>query len=274
MGRKRGDSTQEGLFGLFVSLPWWVGPPVAFGFFLGVSLFGNLLAISASPFLQLIGGFAIKLSWLLGMLVFLVWCAALEAKSFRHHLFSTTKELESLRALGWREFESLVGEALRRQGYNVSEQGGTGPEGGIDLIARRADETVLVQCKHWKTSNVGIRVVREMYGVMTAEQATRMLIVTTGRYTKGAQRFAERKPIQLMDGPALVAFLSAVKSANKEAGKRPADRKPSPEQTPRCPKCGSEMLVRVAKRGLNTGQEFLGCIQYPRCRGTRDLPGR
>lgn len=34
-----------------------------------------------------------------------------------------------------------------------------------------------------------------------------------------------------------------------------------------CPKCGSEMLKRSAKSGTNVGKEFLGCTQFPRCRG-------
>ena len=35
---------------------------------------------------------------------------------------------------------------------------------------------------------------------------------------------------------------------------------------PACPKCGSEMVLRMAKRGDNQGQWFWGCPNYPRCR--------
>jgi hypothetical protein len=38
-------------------------------------------------------------------------------------------------------------------------------------------------------------------------------------------------------------------------------------QVPRCPKCGSEMVLRIAKQGANQGQSFWGCSNYPRCRG-------
>jgi len=37
-----------------------------------------------------------------------------------------------------------------------------------------------------------------------------------------------------------------------------------------CPKCGSKMLLREAKRGSNTGNKFWGCLSYPKCRGLRD----
>jgi len=36
---------------------------------------------------------------------------------------------------------------------------------------------------------------------------------------------------------------------------------------PLCPKCGSEMVLREAKRGSNKGEQFWGCPNYPRCRG-------
>lgn len=35
-----------------------------------------------------------------------------------------------------------------------------------------------------------------------------------------------------------------------------------------CPSCGSPMVVRMARRGVNAGKKFLGCSQYPVCKGT------
>jgi len=35
-----------------------------------------------------------------------------------------------------------------------------------------------------------------------------------------------------------------------------------------CPRCGSELLLRVAKQGANRGSEFYGCSSYPKCRYT------
>lgn len=36
---------------------------------------------------------------------------------------------------------------------------------------------------------------------------------------------------------------------------------------PRCPKCGSDMVLRTAKSGANQGEKFWGCSKYPQCRG-------
>ncbi|MBZ0315258.1 MAG: DUF2726 domain-containing protein [Anaerolineae bacterium] len=37
-------------------------------------------------------------------------------------------------------------------------------------------------------------------------------------------------------------------------------------QSPRCPKCGGEMVLRTAKSGANAGNRFWGCSNYPDCR--------
>ena len=40
---------------------------------------------------------------------------------------------------------------------------------------------------------------------------------------------------------------------------------------PSCPKCGKPMIKRVAKKGLNAGNEFWSCPSYPDCKGTRSV---
>ncbi|ADE38248.1 NERD domain-containing protein [Candidatus Puniceispirillum marinum] len=39
-----------------------------------------------------------------------------------------------------------------------------------------------------------------------------------------------------------------------------------------CPRCGSALTKRTAKRGNNVGNIFLGCTGYPRCRFVKDIP--
>ena len=41
---------------------------------------------------------------------------------------------------------------------------------------------------------------------------------------------------------------------------------PDPD-VPRCPVCGSTMVLRTAKRGVRAGKKFWGCSEYPYCRG-------
>jgi len=38
-----------------------------------------------------------------------------------------------------------------------------------------------------------------------------------------------------------------------------------------CPKCGSKLVERTAKKGPKAGTKFLGCENYPKCKFTKDL---
>lgn len=38
-----------------------------------------------------------------------------------------------------------------------------------------------------------------------------------------------------------------------------------------CPRCGSELVVRTAKKGKNVGNMFYGCSNFPKCRFVRNI---
>lgn len=44
-----------------------------------------------------------------------------------------------------------------------------------------------------------------------------------------------------------------------------------PSAEHRCPKCGSIMILRTAKRGTNAGNKFWGCSAYPKCRVVQNV---
>lgn len=92
--------------------------------------------------------------------------------------------------MSWRQFEQLAGEAFRRQGYAVEETGLGGADGGIDLKLRKDGKTTLVQCKQWQNRQVGVTVVREMYGLLMHHNAAAVKIVALGNYTPDAWNFA------------------------------------------------------------------------------------
>ena len=45
----------------------------------------------------------------------------------------------------------------------------------------------------------------------------------------------------------------------------------NPTAERKCPKCGSSMVLRTAKRGANAGKQFWGCSAYPRCRVMQNI---
>lgn len=121
----------------------------------------------------------------------------------RNALVERQRGVESLAELTWAEFETLVEELFRRQGYAVTPRSQGGADGGVDLILRRGNTTVLVQCKHWRTTSVGAPIVREMMGLIPHHSATSGSVVCTGKFTRQAIEFAKDKPIELVNGEAL-----------------------------------------------------------------------
>ena len=115
--------------------------------------------------------------------VFSLWGIAQLRKLQQRRLLDSQTGLASIRELSWRDFERLLAEAFRRRGYQVEETG-PGPDGGVDLILRRGDQVTLVQAKQWNTFRVGVKIVRELYGVQKAQGATTAIVVTSGRFTE------------------------------------------------------------------------------------------
>ena len=93
---------------------------------------------------------------------------------------------------------------------------------------------------------------------MTAAKVNNGILATFGNFTSQAQDFAKGKPIQLITGNQLAKLIIEVqKSATSSA---PAEPKVS------CPKCGSNMVLRTAKKGKFTGQKFWGCSGFSGCK--------
>jgi restriction system protein len=184
----------------------------------------------------------------------------------KRRLLTKQTDLDSIKCLSWKEFEELIAEAYRRKGYSVSENYGSGPDGGIDLVLKKSGNQVLVQCKRWKNQKVDVRVVREMYGLMAAKHASGVIIITSGLFTQDAKLFAEDKPIDLVEGHQLVDLIRSAQgkpalSANINQGEKAA---------PICQKCGAQLVVRVARKGNNPGNKFWGCSTFPKCNFTQD----
>ena len=38
-----------------------------------------------------------------------------------------------------------------------------------------------------------------------------------------------------------------------------------------CPKCGGKLVIRTARAGRNSGEQFYGCSNYPKCKYTRNI---
>jgi restriction system protein len=185
------------------------------------------------------------------------------ARLRRRKLYDGQTSIESIRALAWSQFEQLIGEAYRRQGYEVQENLVRGADGGVDLRLRKDGQTTLVQCKPWKAYKVGVQTVRELYGVVMAEKAGRGVLVTSGVFTKEARQWAEAKPLELIDGEGLRRLVAHVQPPSAASISAP------PSASVACPKCGQAMVLRTSRKGATAGSQFWGCSAYPICKGMR-----
>ncbi|MGA7181148.1 MAG: restriction endonuclease [Thiobacillaceae bacterium] len=276
---RRKQSHFEDLIEISSKLPWWLGlglALIAYAWLHSIATTDVTVPAQLGKMAELVGHTVFKTFASIGQYLFpfaFLLGAGLSALSrFKrralHEQVALSPDRASLNTMSWQQFEALVGEAFRRKGYAVSETGGGGADGGIDLVLRKSNETFLVQCKQWKAYKVGVDVVRELYGVMAAKSATGGFVVTSGVFTDEAKAFATGRNIELMDGKALHALIRGVNVPGKAAS---ATSAVATANAPSCPVCQSEMVKRKARKGANAGSEFWGCSRYPACKGTRPI---
>ena len=260
----------KALMGLAARLPWWLGLMLAVISYAGLHYLAQKPVSTAQPGqmgsfvlsavthgLALAGQYLLPLLFGIGALL----SAFRRGKAARLYGAATTRA-GALDAMSWQEFEILVGEYFRRQGYGVMDNGGGGADGGVDVVLHGDGGSYLVQCKHWRALRVGVQPVRELYGVMAAHGAAGGFVVTSGEFTEDAVRFADGLALTLINGKTLMRGIQAHKASG------PADL-----SAPDCPLCGAAMVLRQARSGANAGKQFWGCSRYAqdRCRGTREV---
>src|SRR5688500_12812853 len=244
---------EEKLSDVLLKAPWWVSVILAVIVFIGLRWVAPVMLANT----QIGKGISVSLSAMAPYpAVFLLLIAGASAvlAAKKRKLVDTQTSLESVRSLGWKEFELMVAEAYRREGYAVDYSVGGGADGGIDVLLRKGAETVLVQCKQWKVFSVGAPVIREIFGLLAHHQASRAIVITCGKFTADAHAFAAGKPIELVDGPALLRLVQGV----QPKGTQTIVPSVSTSSAQVCHKCSSAMVMRTAKRGANAGNSFWG----------------
>ena len=107
------------------------------------------------------------------------------------------------------EFENLVGNLFSQMGLET-RQTRSSRDGGVDVVAFDARPVlggkVVIQAKRYRHT-VGLSAVRDLYGTMMNEGASKGILVTTSGYGPDAFEFAKDKPIELIDGGSLLYLL-------------------------------------------------------------------
>ncbi|MBF0534441.1 MAG: restriction endonuclease [Nitrospirae bacterium] len=151
--------------------------------------------------------------------------------------YNVTDDINSetyLAEMDWKDFEHLIRELFEEE-FKVN--GGevkitqSSHDRGVDAIAFDPDPIrggkIVIQSKRY-TNVVGVSSVRDLYGTVMNEGATKGIIVTTSHYGPDAYEFAKGKPLTLLDGSNLLYLLQKhghkAKIDIKEAKKNYIDR--------------------------------------------------
>ncbi len=109
------------------------------------------------------------------------------------------------------QFEHLLADLLRRMGLEANLTKAS-HDGGIDIVATDSRPIlggkIVVQAKRYNHT-VPVSAVRDLYGAMQHEGASKAILFTTSRLSADAWQFASGKPIQLIEGDQLVRLLQA-----------------------------------------------------------------
>lgn len=239
---QKSDIFERLLLGAVARMPGWLvlilvislysaglGVPLALGWSKFALVLANLYGTTAAGVVVL-GYLSIKLE-----------------ESHRRHLLDWTSDLRLLNA---EEFEWLVGELFRREGWEVTETGSQdAADGNIDLKLSRGRDRAIVQCKHWARASVGVNEIREFGGTLLREglQAKDGVFVTTSQFNRHALREAEALGLTLIDSRELYSRIEKVR------------------RTEPCPVCTAPMALGRSPHGW-----WFRCVAEG-CMGKRDI---
>ncbi|WP_235375696.1 restriction endonuclease [Pseudomonas aeruginosa] len=130
-----------------------------------------------------------------------------------YEVANTLDESVNLAAMAWEDFEHLIRELFEQE---FSSTGGevkvtqASRDGGVDAVAFDPDPIrggkIVIQAKRY-TNTVGVGAVRDLYGTVLNEGATKGILVTTSDYGPDSYAFANGKPLVLLSGANLLHML-------------------------------------------------------------------
>ena len=252
----------ERLFQALARAPWWIGVVLAVVAYVAVGVV--LPSVADDVYRPVVDAVAGPAAWLFAGIFLLLGGVSAFQSCKKRRMLAANWTKEAIRELGWDEFEELVEAHYRSLGFSVRRTGGAGPDGGVDVrFTKASGETYLVQCKQWARP-IGVKVVRELLGVVTAENATGGIVVTAGSFTPEAKEFVDGVAVQLIDGDQLQDMLDDLPTQRATSAEDDDSTVPNA-----CPRCGSALVLRTARRGRNHGSRFYGCSSFPQCRFTQ-----
>jgi restriction system protein len=189
--------------------PWWIAAVLAAIAYLFMR-FGFAALMPPSRTAQAVADGMAQIAWIFALPFLLAAIVSLLRRAFRGRSRDRRGSLVALRVLPRHRVELLVAEAFGRQGYVVEPRGSRAPDGPVDLELWQDGKKSIVLCRHWQARQVGAPLIRELYDAMRAERADEAIFLSSGSYTHDAWRFAQGKPLRLIDSDGLLHLLAGV----------------------------------------------------------------
>lgn len=153
--------------------------------------------------------------------------------------------LPLLRQLDWKRLQELVTLLLHRTGF-TAEIAWIRPDGGVVLSVtnplKGARVDALVQTPPWALPNVDSTALKELYNSVLQEGASRGIFITAGEFSDEARSFAQMRPIELLDGHALLRTIQKMPDEEQSYHLRMATV--GPYTVPTCPACGRKLEIQ------------------------------
>jgi len=146
-------------------------------------------------------------------------------------VLSTLDQRPNLMELTPSGFENLITNLFQKMGLETKLTQAS-RDGGVDCVAYDPRPVlggkVVIQAKRYKNT-VGVSAVRDLFGTMQNEGASKGILVTTSGYGRASFEFADGKPLELLSGSNLL-YLLAEHAGIEAKIEAPADWvDPSPE---------------------------------------------
>lgn len=134
---------------------------------------------------------------------------------------ASLRRMDALGRMDRVQLETLLARHCRAQGFAVESAltGAMGAKFGdaIDMVLRRDNEFVLVQCRHWTATTVSPDAVHALLEVMADLDATGGVLVTRGVFSSAAVEAAGRLGrVELVDRETLTAMLGPTPELDEE----------------------------------------------------------
>jgi len=119
----------------------------------------------------------------------------------------------NIASMHWEEFEHLIRELFEKEfcknGAEIKITQAS-RDGGVDAVMFDPDPIrggkIIIQAKRY-TNTVGVSAVRDLYGTVMNEGASKGILVTTSNYGADSYNFAKNKPLTLLNGSNLLHLL-------------------------------------------------------------------